>query len=111
MSRHASGLKAWLLQRFSAVYIAAFGLYFLLALLFSAPPSYEAWRDWLGSPLLSLALVIFFIAVVAHAWVGMRDVIVDYAKPLWLRLSLLTLVGVILLGSLSGAVMALLSVR
>lgn len=111
MSRRASGLKAWLLQRLSALYIALFGLYFLFVLLFDAPQSHAAWREWVGGPLMSLALVIFFIALVTHAWVGMRDVIVDYARPLWLRLTLLSGVGVVLLASLSGAVMALLAVR
>ncbi|HFD92856.1 MAG TPA: succinate dehydrogenase, hydrophobic membrane anchor protein [Gammaproteobacteria bacterium] len=111
MSRRASGLKAWLLQRLSAVYIALYAFYFLFAMLGGAAQSHEAWRAWVGSPLPALAMVLFFIALTTHAWVGIRDVAVDYARPLWLRLSLLSMVGVILLGSLSGAVMALLSVR
>ena len=111
MSRRASGLRAWLLQRISAIYIALFGLFFLLTMLFAAPESYQDWQRWIARPLISLTMVIFFIALATHAWVGIRDVIIDYVNALSIRLLLLSLVGVILLGSLSAAIMALLSVR
>ncbi len=111
MSRRASGLRAWLLQRISAIYIALFGLYFLLTMLFAPPESYQDWRDWVSRPMANLATVIFFIALITHAWVGIRDVILDYVTALSIRLFLLTSVGVILLGSLSGAIMTLVAVR
>ncbi len=111
MSRRASGLRAWLLQRISAIYIALFGLFFLFTMLLAAPESYQDWQRWIARPLMSLSMVIFFIALVTHAWVGIRDVIMDYVSTLSIRLLLLSLVGVILLGSLSAAIMALLSVR
>lgn len=96
MSWRMSGLKAWLLQRVSAVYLGAFLVYFLFSLLFAAPQSYAAWHGWMSSGVMSLATALFFVALLAHAWVGIRDVMLDYIKPFALRLTLLVLLAVAL---------------
>ena len=38
------------------------------------------------------------LAVLLHGWVGMRDVVRDYVRRLWLRLLLLSLIGLLLTG-------------
>lgn len=91
------GLKAWLVQRVSAVYLAGFLVYFLLYLLLAGPHSYAEWSAWMGSGAMSLATALFFVALLAHAWVGIRDVLLDYIKPFALRLSLLVLLALALL--------------
>jgi len=95
-----SGLNAWLLQRVSAVYLAGFLVYFLVTLLTCAPESYIDWHDWMSSIPMALATTLFFIALLFHAWVGMRDVLLDYVKPFALRLSMLILlaVGLVVMG-------------
>ncbi len=95
-----SGLNAWLLQRISAVYLAGFLVYFLVTLLACAPESYADWHDWMSSIPMALATTLFFIALLSHAWVGMRDVLLDYVKPFALRLSMLVLlaVGLVVMG-------------
>ena len=92
-----SGMKAWLLQRVTAVYIALFLVYFLGAMLVCQPANYAEWQTWIHSRGMSLATSLFFLAVIGHAWVGIRDVILDYINPFSLRLSALLLVGVGLL--------------
>ena len=109
MSRRAAGLRAWLLQRISAVYLALYFVYFLLAA--PAGEGFDRWRAWLAEPLPWLAMVLFFAALAAHAWVGMRDVLVDYVHHAGLRLLLLSLVGVVLLGSLAWAWAALAGIQ
>ena len=98
--RGANGLRPWLMQRLSAAYIAGFLLFVLFQLASGPQPSFEAWRAWAASPLTNAALALFFTALLAHAWVGTRDVLMDYVKPLALRFLLLTLFGLMLLGSL-----------
>lgn len=97
MSWRASGLKAWMLQRVSAIYIALYLVYFLGVILVCQPSGYQEWHEWITSLPMSLATTVFFLALLAHAWVGMRDVFLDYIKPFVLRLILLTLLAVGLL--------------
>jgi succinate dehydrogenase / fumarate reductase membrane anchor subunit len=57
---------------------------------------------------MNIATAGFILALVAHAWVGMRDVILDYIKPVGLRLALLSLTAVLLAGSSLWALRSLL---
>jgi succinate dehydrogenase / fumarate reductase membrane anchor subunit len=99
VSRHTHGLRSWLLQRISAIYMAVFLGYALVHCLSHGAHSYAEWRAWLTSPLVNLASAGFVIALVTHAWVGLRDVILDYLKPVGVRLLALSLTGLLLAGS------------
>ncbi len=93
MSRKASGLKAWVLQRATAIYVGLFALYLLLVMLFSAPADYPAWRDWFADPLMGIATLVFVVAILLHAWVGIRDVVLDYVWNTPARVTVLALVA------------------
>jgi succinate dehydrogenase / fumarate reductase membrane anchor subunit len=99
MSRRAAGLKAWIIQRITAVYLTVFSLYLVLHLLFAAPPDYAAWREWVARPLVSVGFLLFVPALLAHAWVGIRDVLIDYVKPIRARVLLLAVFAFGLVGS------------
>ncbi|AOU99653.1 succinate dehydrogenase, hydrophobic membrane anchor protein [Acidihalobacter yilgarnensis] len=92
-----SGLRAWLIQRVSAVYLGGFFIFGIGALATHPHLNAGQWHDWLSQPLLLLALAVFIVMLLAHAWVGVRDVIVDYAHPLGLRVGLMAAVAVFLL--------------
>ncbi|MDH5326506.1 MAG: succinate dehydrogenase, hydrophobic membrane anchor protein [Gammaproteobacteria bacterium] len=89
----SAGIRTWLIQRISAVFLALYLLVFLVALLLDPPSSYSVWLDVLKSPVVTVALVLFLVFLLAHSWVGLRDVVMDYIKPMGLRLSLLALLG------------------
>ena len=93
MSRTATGLRAWLVQRATAVYLGLFLVYFVAHWLIAPPADYAAWRAWVGHPLMSTALLLAVLGLVLHAWVGLRDILIDYVQPTALRVSLLALVG------------------
>jgi succinate dehydrogenase / fumarate reductase membrane anchor subunit len=76
-----SGLAAWLVQRASAVYMLFFIVYLLVHFGFDPPDSFDSWSGWIASPGVRLATGAFFCALLAHAWVGVRDVILDYVRP------------------------------
>ena len=69
--------------------------------------SYLEWRAWASSPGVSTATFAFFAAVLSHMWVGLRDVLLDYAKPAGLRRLLLGLVAGGLLGTAAWVVLIL----
>lgn len=99
MSRRAHGLRAWLIQRFSAVYMALF-LLFILARFWAAPvQDHVEWHNWMRDPIINLSVGLFILAVLIHAWVGIRDVIMDYVKPIFLRVTLLAAIALMLVGT------------
>ena len=99
MSRRATGLRAWILQRITALYLALYTLFLIGLFLLDPPESYDAWRTWFATPWTSVPLLLYALAILLHAWVGIRDVLIDYVHPLMLRLLLLTLFGLGLIGS------------
>jgi succinate dehydrogenase / fumarate reductase, membrane anchor subunit len=85
-----SGLRAWLLQRVTAVYLAAFTLYLCLHLVIAPPADLADWGRWVLSPPMAVATALFFVALLAHAWVGVRDIVLDYVRSAGLRLAVLS---------------------
>ncbi len=52
-----------------------------------------AWQGWMMSLSVSTATAVFFAALLAHAWVGIRDAIMDYVHPVAFRVGLLASLG------------------
>lgn len=92
-----SGMGAWLWQRLTALYLGLFILVLLLALVFSGGPGADTWQDWMTRPPVLLAAALFLGAWLLHAWIGLRDVIVDYVHSFATRLAMLAAVAVFLL--------------
>ena len=93
MRKTVTGLRAWLVQRIGAVYMLLYLTGFLAHFIVDPPNSYMAWHGWMMSLTVSTATAVFFAALLAHAWVGVRDVILDYVRPVALRLCLLASLG------------------
>ena len=97
MSIHAQGMRAWLLQRLSGAYI---GLYLVIALfIIGTGPrlDYVRWHELLSQPVVSIATLLFFLFLLIHAWVGIRDVLLDYIQLQALRFSILMVLALGLL--------------
>ncbi len=90
---------AWIIQRATAVYLGLFLAYLLVHFSFDAPADHTALRAWVTQPLVSGALLLFVPVLLAHAWVGIRDVLIDYVHPLGVRVALLSLFAFCFLGS------------
>ena len=98
MSRPTHGLRDWLLQRISAVYLAGFLVFFILRIAVKPAQNFQEWHAWFAHPAMTVASTAFILAVLLHAWFGMRDIVLDYVRRLWPRLLLLSLVGMLLTG-------------
>ena len=81
------GLRDWLAQRVTAVVMTAWLAVFLFALAWNGGFSHESWRALWASAAFRLLSFAFMVAVLWHAWVGMRNIAMDYLKPVWLRLT------------------------
>jgi succinate dehydrogenase / fumarate reductase membrane anchor subunit len=96
-----SGTGLWLVQRASAVVVAlampGLVLYFLSAL----PLDFAGWQALFAPPWLRVLMLLTAATLALHAWVGMRDILMDYVRPTGLRLVLLLVVIVTLAGSVA----------
>ncbi len=77
-----------MLQRLSALYLTAYTIYLLLHFALQAPADYQAWQSWVAKPAVGISAALFFLALLLHVWVGLRDILMDYVHSLALRLSL-----------------------
>jgi len=111
MSRRASGLKAWVVQRATAIYLALFGVYLTFHFALDAPADHADLVSWTTTPWVAVSLLLFIPAMLAHAWVGIRDVFMDYIKPIGLRVTALTLMAFVLLASGLWAMQAIIVAR
>jgi succinate dehydrogenase / fumarate reductase membrane anchor subunit len=97
VSRGFTGLKAWVIQRASAVYMLLFAIFMLVSLRAHPRHSYVEWKAWVTATPMSVAIGAFVLALLSHMWVGLRDVLLDYAKPNRVRRSLLLALALALL--------------
>jgi succinate dehydrogenase / fumarate reductase, membrane anchor subunit len=92
------GWREWLAQRVTAVIMAVFAVVIFAFFAVHGSVNYEQWKSLFGSPLFRILALLFLISVYYHAWIGVRDVLMDYIKSVSLRLSLQVLVILALIG-------------
>lgn len=92
------GLRDWLMQRITSVVMAGYAVFFALYFLAKSPQSYAAWRAMFAPQWIRVLTMLFFVSLLLHAWVGVRDIFMDYIKPAGLRLLLQVLTIVALAG-------------
>ncbi|RMG29398.1 MAG: succinate dehydrogenase, hydrophobic membrane anchor protein [Gammaproteobacteria bacterium] len=100
MNLLATGLRAWVVQRATALYLAAFAGYAFVQLARAGVPTHAAWRAWLAEPGHWVAMALAVVSLLLHAWVGMRDIVFDYVPRLAWRLACLG--GVLLVLAAAG---------
>ncbi len=81
------GLGSWMLQRMTAVAMGLYTLLVIVVFLVAPPDTHEAWKALFAQGWMCAATLLFVASVLLHAWVGMRDVYMDYVKPIGLRLA------------------------
>ncbi len=83
------GLRDWLAQRVTAVLMALFTVVVLAQVIFSAGPiGYDKWAGIFASQWMKVLTFAVIVALLYHVWVGVRDVFMDYIKPVGIRLAL-----------------------
>ena len=87
------GMRGWLLQRMTALFMAIYTLGFVVCLVWHAPASHADWTSIFSGNFVRISTMFFFAALLYHAWIGMRDIVMDYVKPTGLRLALETAVA------------------
>jgi succinate dehydrogenase / fumarate reductase membrane anchor subunit len=82
------GWKDWLVQRITAIVMAVYTILVLGIALWNGGIDYALWKALFASGAWKLATFVFMLAVAWHAWIGVRDIWMDYVKPVGVRLLL-----------------------
>jgi succinate dehydrogenase / fumarate reductase membrane anchor subunit len=102
------GLRDWLSQRVTAAIMALFTLLVLAQVVFSRGPiGYDKWAGIFASQWMKVLTFSVVAALLWHVWVGMRDVFMDYVKPVGIRLVLQVVTIVWLTGCAGWAIQVL----
>ncbi len=101
------GMRDWLSQRVTATLMALFTVVLLVQLLFGGPLGYDRWAAIFSAQWMKVFTFTIFVALGWHAWVGVRDIWMDYVKPVGLRLALQVLSIVWLVGCMGWAIQVL----
>ena len=82
------GLTDWLAQRVTAVVMTLYALLLAAAALWSGGFDYALWRALFANGAFKVATFLFMASLLYHAWVGAREIYMDYVKPVAARLTL-----------------------
>lgn len=101
------GLRDWLAQRITAVLMALFTIVLLVQLLMPGALGYDRWAAIFSQQWMKVLSFVTVLALAYHAWVGVRDIWMDYVKPVGVRLALQVFSIVWLLGCAGWAIQVL----
>jgi succinate dehydrogenase / fumarate reductase membrane anchor subunit len=85
------GVGGYLMQRLTAVVLTAYVLLLVICILAAGDLNYESWASLFVPLWMKIVTLVALLALLYHAWIGVRDIWMDYVKPTWIRLSLQTL--------------------
>ena len=92
------GLGSWLAQRITAVVMSLYTVVLLAVLMKARPIDYGVWRELFSHGWMRVATLLFAVSLGWHAWVGVRDIVMDYVKHDGLRLALEVLTILVIAG-------------
>ena len=98
------GLKDWLAQRVTGAIMAVYAIVMLVNVLGGATASAESWRTLMSGGFMRFVTFIFIVSLCYHAWVGVRDIWMDYVKCAAMRLTLHVLTILSLVGCAGWAI-------
>jgi succinate dehydrogenase / fumarate reductase membrane anchor subunit len=101
------GTRDWLSQRVTAALMALFTVVVLAQVLWPGELDYDRWAGIFASQWMKVLTFAVIVSLLVHAWVGIRDVFMDYVKPVFVRLVLYALTIAWLVGCGGWAVQVL----
>jgi succinate dehydrogenase / fumarate reductase membrane anchor subunit len=101
------GLRDWLSQRVTAALMALFTLAVIVQLLLPGEMGYDRWAGIFSRQWMKVLTFVVIVAMLVHVWVGVRDIWMDYVKPVAVRLALQVFTIVWLVGCAGWAIQVL----
>jgi len=104
------GLRAWMLQRVTAIYLLLYISIAIISMMFYPIESGSQWRELFAIHWFNIATQGFILALILHAWVGVRDAVIDYINHFPSRLLILSVIAITLILSGLWSIMILIRV-
>lgn len=98
------GTRDWMAQRVTALLMAIYTIVLLMAFLLAEDVSYRGWAGLFAQQWFKMLTFATLVGVFYHAWVGIRNIWMDYVKPISVRLTLEIITIVWLLGCAGWAI-------
>ncbi|HKO68439.1 MAG TPA: succinate dehydrogenase, hydrophobic membrane anchor protein [Burkholderiaceae bacterium] len=83
------GLAGFIAQRMTSIVLTLWIVLVSISALFG-PLSYDTWAALFAPLWMKIVTLIAMFSLLYHAWIGMRNIWMDYIQPVWVRLSLET---------------------
>jgi succinate dehydrogenase / fumarate reductase, membrane anchor subunit len=101
------GMRDWLSQRVTATLMALFTIAVIVQVLLPGEMGYDKWAGMFSRQWMKVLTFVVIVSLLIHVWVGMRDIWMDYVKPVAVRLVLQVFTLVWLVGCAGWAVQVL----
>lgn len=101
------GLRDWLAQRVTALLMALFTLAVIVQVLLPGEMGYDKWAGIFSRQWMKVLTFVVIVSLLYHVWIGMRDVWMDYVKPVGVKLALQVFTIVWLTGCAGWAIQVL----
>ena len=95
-----NGLKDWLIQRLTAIYLMLYTVLFAGIWIGCGPWDYSKWTALFQAGWFQVATALALFMILLHAWIGIWTVTTDYIKSTALRILVQALVMFVLLAQL-----------
>jgi succinate dehydrogenase / fumarate reductase membrane anchor subunit len=101
------GWRDWLVQRVTAIVMLAYTALMIGLALWNGGFDYATWRSIFANGAFRVVSFMFMASLLWHAWVGVRNILMDYVKPAGARLALECVVVALLVAYLGWTISVL----
>ena len=92
------GLRDWVIQRVSAIFMAIYSIALIIYLLSHPGLTFTEWHHLFSYQWMKITTVLFLFCLMEHAWVGIWTIFTDYVKP-FVLCSILNVVVLLMLAA------------
>lgn len=92
-----SGLREWIVQRFTGLYIGIYFIFIFYYLVFCSGFNYNGWNILFLSFSFKILTLLFVFSLILHSSIGMGIILTDYIKNAYVRVCLDFFINLILL--------------
>ncbi len=95
-----NGLRDWVIQHFSAFFMAIYVIGFVGYLFFNPVNDFYSWQALFTGTFMRIATLLFIFLLVLHARIGLWTIATDYFKNFTVRITFLLLISLVLIACL-----------